>query len=185
LAYKAREAEKIVVAPLPNAVNFMRWLRQLADDVAAAYPDPDEATRWIMEILSKTFEELGEPGKGKVNLDAKLKSGIKKIAGHGQIAADIDQMTGDLFNEGKILRGRQIVHKIMKLNMIDVKSAHLFGFNDLNKVRLLNGDLRGMVSSWETTLARCQTYLDEESILHPMFFKLIESHPPLAEGIAH
>jgi hypothetical protein len=163
----------------------MRWLRQLADDVAAAFPDPDEANRWIMEILTKSFEDLADPGPGKANLDAKLKSGVKKIANHGQIATDIDQMSGDLFKEGKILRGRQIVHKIMQENMIDKKSAHLFGFNDLNKVKLINGDLRGLVSSWETTLARCQVALDEESILHPMFFKLIENHPPLAEGVAH
>jgi hypothetical protein len=69
--------------------------------------------------------------------------------------------------------------------MIDVKSAHLFGFNDMNKVRLINGDLRGMISQWEITLARCQIPLDEETILHPMLFTLIEDHPPLAQGIAH
>ena len=120
-----------------------------------------------------------------VNLDAKLKSGVKRIANHGLIASDIDQLTGDLDKQGKILRGRQIVHKIMTNCQIDVKSAHLFGFNDMNKIRLVNGDLRGMVSMWETTLARCHVPLDEETILLPMFFKLIEKHPPLAEDIAH
>ena len=48
--------------------------------------------------------------------------------------------------------------------MIDIKSAHLFGFNDLNKVRLMNGDLHGMISQWQTTLARCQIALDEETM---------------------
>jgi hypothetical protein len=182
---KQKEAEKITVAPLPTAVNFLRWLRQLADDVAAASTDPDEAYWWIMDILNSTFEELGNPGVGMNNLDAKVKSGVKKIANHGQIASDIDQLTGDLDKRGRILRGRQIVHKIMTNCQIDVKSAHLFGFNDMNKIRLINGDLRGMVSLWETTLARCQVPLDEESILHPMFFKLVERHPPMSEYIGH
>jgi hypothetical protein len=138
-----------------------------------------------MEVLSKTFGELGETGENMVTLDAKLKSGVKKIANHGQIATDIDQLTGDLDKRGVILRGRQIVHKIMTNCQIDVKSAHLFGFNDMNQIRLINGDLRGMVSMWETTLARCMVPLDEETILHPMFFKLVEKHPPLAEDVGH
>lgn len=139
-----------------------------------------------MNILNKSFEELSDPPARFKRLDMKLKAAAKRIANHGILATEIDTKTSELENNNMILRGLQILWLIMRKNKIDEKSTYLFGFNDMNKVKLVNGDLLSMVTEWEATLARCPMgALNDKHILEPMFFALIEEHAPLAEAMFH
>ena len=139
-----------------------------------------------MSILCKKFEELGDPPAKFKRLDMKVKAAAKRIANHGILALEIDTKTSELESNGLILRGLQIIWIICKKNQIDEDSVYLFGFNDMNKVRLVNGDLASMITEWEATLARCpKDALSEKHVLEPMFFSIIETHPPLAEAVFH
>ena len=181
----AKEAERIQVPPLPNSVNFLRWLRQVADEVASASPFADDAQRWIMSVLVTSFDDLGGIPPKFTRLDMKLKAALKRIADHGILATDIDTKTSELEKVDLILRGMQILWLIKEANKVDEKSAHLFGFNDMNKVRLIGDDLAGMIATWEATLERCQGCLDTEHILQPMLYGLIERYEPLRPAVEY
>ena len=104
----------------------MRWIRLVADECGSASPYSDEAIWWLLEVLTKSFNELEViPPKFK-RLDAKLKAAIKRVANHGLLANDIDTRTSDLEKQGKILSGRQIAHMLKEANEIDGQSEHLY-----------------------------------------------------------
>jgi hypothetical protein len=180
----AREADKISLPAFPNAANFVRWLRQAADEVGAASPYSDEAIIWMMSVLVKSFEELGEIPKHFKRLDIKLKAAVKRLVHSGLFAQAIDTRASNLEKNGLILRGIQIVSMIKSDMEVDQKSEHLYGFKDMNSVRLVGDDLAGMVSEWEATLARTSG-LDEQQVLQPMLYGLIEKFAPLKPAIEH
>ena len=62
----------------------------------------------------------------------------------------------------------------MTHNAIDDESEHLFGFEDMNAIRLNDNDLMGFILIWESTLARVDGVLDKDMILKPMWFGLIK-----------
>jgi len=136
-----------------------------------------------MSILTITFEQAGVVPRKFKRLDMKLKAAIKRVIKHGLLATNIDTRTSQLEDLDQILRGLQILVMVREANRIDQKSAHLFGFNDMNTIKLVEGDLASMMANWEATLARCGGNLDEESILQPMLYGLIEHFTPIAPSI--
>ena len=180
---RAREAEKVNVPPVPNPSTFMRWIRLLADECGAASPYSDEAIWWLLEVLTKSFDELGYVSKKFKRLDAKLKAGVKRVASHGLLGNDIDTKTSELEKRGLILRGRQLVHMIKVYNDIDDESEHLFGYEDMSVIRLVGNDLAGFISLWESTLARVDGSLDRETILRPMLYNIIKDFAPIAGAL--
>ena len=91
-----REAEKINVPEPPTPPTFMRWLRQVADECASASPHSDEAQRWVMSILTITFEQAGVVPRKFKRLDMKLKAALKRVIKHGLLATNIDTRTSQL-----------------------------------------------------------------------------------------
>ena len=136
-----------------------------------------------MTVLFRSFKDLGVVPERFKRLDMKLKASCKRVAAHGILAMNIDTETARLEDEGVILRGMQVLWMIKEKYRMDAKSAHLYGFNDMNKIKLVGDDLEGMITLWESTLANCAAKLDEETVLFPMLKELVEDYPPLAPSM--
>eukprot|EP00439_Symbiodinium_sp_Y106_P044186 s4029_g5.t1 len=148
---KVEEAEKIVFPKFPQPENFRNWRLRAREAVVAAADRPDEAFEWLGEVWKEetTEESLHRDPSGFTTLDAKILSAITNVL-EGDFARQIDTFKEREGHEGRLVRGRQILHKLNAYLSTNALHGSVYDMEDLLNVVMLNENLVQFVRNWDT-----------------------------------
>ena len=131
---KVKEAEKIVFPKFPQPENYRNWRLRAREAVVAASDRPDEAFEWLDEVWKEdTTEEYLRDPKGFTTLDAKILSAITNVL-EGDFARQIDTFKEREGHEGRLVRGRQILHKLNAYLSTNALHGSVYDMEDLLNV---------------------------------------------------
>ena len=138
---KVKEAEKIVFPKFTQPENYRNWRLRAHEAVVAASDRLDEAFEWLGEVWKEdtTEESLRDP-KGCTTLDAKILSAITNVL-EGDFARQIDTFKEREGHEGRLVRSRQIIHKLNAYLSTNAHHGSVYDMEDLLNVVMLNENL--------------------------------------------
>ena len=149
---KVKEAEKIVFPKFPQPVNYRNWRLHAREAVVAASDRPDEAFEWFEVWKEDTTEEYLRDPKGFTTLDAKILSAITNVL-EGDFARQIDTFKEREGHEGRLVRGRQIFHKLNAYLSTNALHGSVYDMEDLLNVVMINENLVQFIRNWDTVLS--------------------------------
>ena len=114
-------------------------------------------------------EHRSPPEGGAVaTLDAKLLSALTNII-TGDFARKVDIFKETEANEGRIIRGRQVLFMLHDHFSTNMKHGPTYALQDLFSVRLKGDNLKTFISNRDQVLAGIQK-VPEESVLETLFY---------------
>ena len=180
---KVKEAEKIVLPKFPQPENYRNWRLRAREAVVAASDRPDEAFEWLGEVWKEdtTEESLRDP-KGFATLDAKTLSAMTNVL-EGDFARQIDTFKEREGHEGRLVRGRQILHKLNAYLSTNALHGSVYDMEDLLNVVMLNDNLVQFIRNWDTVLSGMKK-IPADDVLQPLFHRQVKKAKMLAHDIA-
>ena len=106
---KVKEADTIKLPAIPGPETYRNWRIKTREAIVAASTNPDSAFAWVGEVWKEgqTIEALRKVAPF-ATLDAKLLSALTNII-TGDFARKVDTFKETEANEGRIVRGRQVL----------------------------------------------------------------------------
>ena len=180
---RPKEADNIEIPNLPDTAHFRKWKANVREAVASASRDPNAAFLWVRDVENTVDRTSLGDSSGFSTLDSKLAAALAKVL-TGALGRSIDVEKEKLAQDGRLMKGREILHVIYKHFKVSEAEGHILDFQDLIAVRMHGDDLRAFLDEWELTLAGMNK-IPAEEYLEPMFRSHIERHPGLKEDMAH
>ena len=112
-------------------------------------------------------------------LDAKLLSALTNII-TGDFARKVDTFKEAEANEGRIVRGRQVLFMLHDHFSTNMKHGSTYALQDLFSVHLKGENLKTFISNWDQVLAGI-VKVPEESVLETLFYNQVKN----CKAIAH
>ena len=180
---KVKEAEKIVFPKFPQPENYRNWRLRAREAVVAASDRPDEAFEWLDEVWKEdTTEEYLRDPKGFTTLDAKILSAITNVL-EGDFARQIDTFKEREGHEGRLVRGRQILHKLNAYLSTNALHGSVYDMEDLLNVVMINENLVQFIRNWDTVLSGMKK-TPADDVLQPLFHRQVKKAKILSHDIA-
>ena len=180
---KVKEAEKIVFPKFPRSENYRNWRLRAREAVVAASDRPDEAFEWLDEVWKEdTTEEYLRDPKGFTTLDAKILSAITNVL-EGDFARQIDTFKEREGHEGRLVRGRQILHKLNAYLSTNALHGSVYEMEDLLNVVTINENLVQFIRNWDTVLSGMKKS-PADDVLQPLFHRQVKKAKILSHDIA-
>ena len=104
----------------------------------------------LREDKAKLCSELADPGKFRT-LDTKLLAALTKVA-KGELSQQIRNYKESEAQQGRIVRGRQVLLMFEVLFKTNEEAGALYGTEDLLKISLDSDDLKSFLRKWENVL---------------------------------
>ena len=183
---KVQEAEKIVFPKFPQPENYRNWRLRAREAVVAASDRPDEAFEWLDEVWKEdTTEEYLRDPKGFTTLDAKILSAITNVleGDEGDFARQIDTFKEREGHEGRLVRGRQILHKLNAYLSTNALHGSVYDMEDLLNFVMINENLVQFIRNWDTVLSGMKKSLADD-VLQPLFHRQVKKAKILSHDIA-
>ena len=126
-----------------SSIRLGAWKLAVRGEIACASGAPDLAFACIHGTEdANCFDDLNKPGLSG-SLDAKLEAAPSSIT-TGGFGFQIDNIKENVARQGKYLKGRQILHRIMghhKMSEIDGQFPELWDLMDLKMKEIIFGAL--------------------------------------------
>ena len=162
---KVKEADTIKLPAIPGPETYRNWRIKTRDFIVAASTNPDAAFAWIAEVRKEgqNIEALRKVAA----LDAKLLSALTNIT-TGDFARKVDTFQETEANEGRIVRGRQVLFMLHDHFSTNMKHGSTYALRDLLSVHLKGENLKTFISNWDQVLAGIQK-VPEESVVETLY----------------
>jgi hypothetical protein len=183
---RVKEAAEIKVPQLPNANQFRSWKHTVYQNINAAVGrTDDEPLKWIRECekIDAEPDAFKTCAKRFATLDRKLAAALSNTI-TGELGRLLIQQSDDAMNEGRSVRGRELLHTIIKYYSTGRTAELMFCLNDLHKVQAKGGNLEGFQNTWIMVLKALPKMPDLEMIEY-LYFQQVKGMRVLSEDVAH
>ena len=180
---RAKEAEKILIPKFPTPERYRDWRIKVRDNVSAASAKPDKARLWLGKVYEDavTTKDLDD-SEGFITLDAKLLSSLTNCA-EGDLARQLNTFKETKEKAKEPIKGRQILLLFHEYFATSIKHGAIYDVEDLICVKMVNEDLKGFVTRWESVIAGMRTEVDKKW-LEAYFHLAVRNFKPLAHDLA-
>ena len=185
VASRAKEAETIKIAQLPNPIQFQAWQDSVRHEIAAASGRHRQAFPWILRVEDPevSFEDLAEPEEFE-SLDAKLSAALRKVT-TGALGRKITRLSNeDARKRGRLMSGRQTLWMIYQDFRMDERQVGLFSLEELFKVTLAGDNLVKFLEDWDLAVANLEKEPDED-VMETLVVKQLRKSSKLKVEIKH
>ena len=174
------QATHIKFPPWPEASGWQNWYIAAVHAIAASCPQFEKAWRWAREVGKKnnTFEELGH-SRGFSYLDGIICTELTSIV-KSPLKEDVEFQYRRLFDQGKVLRGRQVFWMMKQHFRSDPQKYGLIDLRRLLNVRMNGNDLQGWMRRWDFVLNQI-THRPPTKLLKSIMMLYLEKVPCLKE----
>ena len=171
---KVKEADTIKLPAISGPETYRNWRIKTREAIVAASTNPDSAFAWIGEVWKEgqTIEALRKVAPF-ATLDAKLLSALTNII-TGDFARKVDTFKETEANEGRIVRGRQVLFMLHDHFSTNMKHGSTYALQDLFSVHLKGENLKTFISNWDQVLAGI-VKVPEESVLETLFYNQVKN----------
>ena len=149
---KIREAEVLVVKPLPEVRYFRYWVINLYKYLAAASGRGTLAIEWIKKVESAaSMDELAFDDPEWVLFSLKLSSALHKLI-TGELEQRVQLIEEKLMHENDLLNGRQLLWLVFNEYKRNDVEVGMTDFEDLMNLRIRGNNLELFVAEWDRCL---------------------------------
>ena len=180
---RAKEAEKILIPKFPTPERYRDWRIKVRDNVSAASAKPDKARLWLGKVYEDAVTTMDlDDSEGFITLDAKLLSSLTNCA-EGDLARQLNTFKETKEKAKEPIKGRQILLLFYEYFATSIKHGAIYDVEDLICVKMVNEDLKGFVTRWESVFAGMRTEVDKKW-LEAYFHLAVKNFKPLAHDLA-
>ena len=134
-----READKVNIPNLPDAVRYRNWKVAVREELMGASGRLVEAFAWIRQLDDPafTYDVLQDSGEF-LTLDMKLAAALTAKA-FGEIGRKLSLRKEKEYQHGRLVKGRQMLHMIHDFYKVTEEAGALYDFQDLLAAQIKGG----------------------------------------------
>ena len=180
-------ADEIKCGNLPAPAQFRAWKNTILQNINAASGRPDDdALQWALKC--EDFEGTPDSELSGVDpkfglLDRRLSARLQMIA-TGELGRQITQKAEDALKTGRAVRGRELLRMIFQYYQTNRTADAVYNLTDLQKVRIVKGNIEGFQSTWIMVLSGMRK-LPDEDVLELLYYERVETFAGISEDVAH
>jgi hypothetical protein len=183
---KPKEADTIVLPPLPTVSNFRNWRTQVRDVIMAASGRGDKILSWVLEIedAGTTLATLADPGAKLRSLDQKLKDAVNRIASTS-IQRELLLQSEEQIRLRRTLKGRQALKIVYDDYKLNPHLGSVYSMRDLALIKVQDGggNLEKFYHDWCHCLSGFQDPPPKKTIETMFVEELRKAHSVLGYDI--
>ena len=135
------------ISSLPDAVRYRNWKVAVREELMGAFGRPVEAFAWIRQLDNPAFSYgvLQESGEF-LTLDMKLAAALTATAS-GDIGRKLILRKEKEYQDGRLVKGRQMLHMIHDFYKVTKEAGALYDFQDLLAVQIKGEALESFLNT--------------------------------------
>ena len=179
-----KEADKIAIPALPDAVRYRSSRVAVREELMGASGRPELAFEWIRQLDNPqtSYDALGDSGLFMA-LDMKLAAALSAKAS-GEIGRKLLLRKEAEYKEGRLVKGRQMLYLIHDYYKVNEEAGSMYELQDLMHVQIKGENSEGFLNTWDSVLFALK-FEQSEEVLRVLFLQQLAKCSTLQEELAH